>query len=130
MEWTTAWLGGVYEPLGRSPRRYDCLGLFLAVQRDQFGRLLDYGLTRCANDEVTARETYFADGGEWTRALQAREGDALLFRRGRGWHIGVALDDSLMLHCDQGKGVVIEPFRAALWGKRLDGVHAWVGAHD
>ena len=40
--WTDAWIGIPYQDLGRGPDAYDCLGLFLAVQRVRHNRVIFY----------------------------------------------------------------------------------------
>lgn len=130
MDWTTPWLGKRYVREGRGPEAYDCLGFFMAVQRAEFGRAVDYGLVAEGPEEVVARQVHFADGEDWQEISEARLGCALLFRRGRGFHIGVALDDQRVLHCaNEQQGSVIEPFRTRKWGGRLDGIYEWAG-HD
>ncbi len=122
MHWSERWIGHPYEALGRGPDAFDCLGLFMAVQRAEFGRRLDYGLVEVGPAEEAARARHI---GGWRRVQVARSGDAVLTRRGRGWHVGVALDNRLMLHCTE-PASVIEPFRAPKWGKRLEGVYTYV----
>lgn len=117
--WAEGWIGLPYAPLGRGPGAYDCLGLFLAVQRAEFGLELSYGLVAQGPAELAAHRRYIAD---WVRVEQACPGDAVLMRRGRGWHIGCALDDRRMLHAVD-PGSVIEPFRSRKWGKRLEGIY-------
>lgn len=121
MTWAEAWIGKAYAPLGRGPVAYDCLGLFIEVQARQFGRVLDYGLVRVGEDELDACARHI---GEWRPVKVAVAGDAVLMRRGRGWHLGVALDDRLMLHAHEPQSV-IEDFRASRWGARLDGVYRY-----
>lgn len=127
MHWSTAWLGKRYRREGRGPLAYDCLGFFIAVQAAQFGRHMDYGIVPEGPAEVAAHQTYFVDGPQWSRVATAKEGDALLFTRGRGFHIGVALTHDTMLHCaNPEQGSVIEPFRARKWGTRLAAIYEWV----
>ena len=125
MAWTDRWLNLRYEAHGRGPKSYDCLGLFLAVQKAEFGRELDYGVV----DIGPAEEMLRAEReGEWIPVKVAREGSAVLMRRGRGWHIGTAIDDSRMLHCDAPcGGSVIEFFNSRKWGGRLEGIYEYVG---
>lgn len=122
MHWAERWIGRPYEALGRGPETFDCLGLFMAVQNAEFGLSLDYGLVPLGPAEETARATHIA---AWRRVGVARAGDAVLIRHGRGWHVGVALDNRVMLHCTE-PASVIEPFRAPKWGKRLEGVYTYV----
>lgn len=122
MHWSERWIGHPYEALGRGPDRFDCLGLFLAVQAAEFGRDLDYGLVPIGPAE---EETRALHAPSWRRVEVARAGDAVLATHGRGWHVGVALDNRVMLHCTE-PASVIEPFRSPRWGKRLEGVYTYV----
>lgn len=122
MSWTDRWLGIPYVPLGRGAAGYDCLGLFMAVQAEVFGRVLDYGLVEIGAEEGAAVARHI---GAWERVETARMGDAVLMRRGPGWHVGVALDDTRMLHAEA-PASAIDTFRARKWGKRLDGVYRFV----
>jgi len=132
--WTDDWLGLPYEPLGRGPK-YDCLGLFLAVQAARFGRRMPYGLVHMGAAEETARARYIVDWQpveKWERGARrmakagaVREGDAVLMRRGRGWHLGIALDETRMLHGDEPASSIAD-YRSGRWGRRLEGIYRYV----
>ena len=122
MSWTDVWIGLPYAPLGRGPGGYDCLGLFMAVQRAEFGRRLDYGLVEMGAEEGEAVARHI---GDWRQVEAARKGDAVLMRRGPGWHVGIALDDARMLHADA-PASSIDTFRARKWGRRLEGIYRFV----
>ena len=50
----------------------------------------------------------------------AKEGDILIFSvGGRPLHIGIALDNHTMIHCDRNVGSVVENFRIRKWQMRL-----------
>ncbi|MBL6427349.1 MAG: C40 family peptidase [Maritimibacter sp.] len=122
MHWSERWLGKPYAVLGRGPDAFDCLGLFMAVQNAEFGLSLDYGLVPKGPEEESVRARH-ASG--WQRVDVATEGCAVLMQRGRGWHIGVAIDASRMLHAAR-PASVIESFLGPKWGRRLEGVYAYV----
>lgn len=94
----------------------------MAVQAAEFARKLDYGLVEigAAEGEAVARHI-----GEWQRVDAAGMGDAVLMRRGAGWHVGIALDNERMLHAEA-PASTIDTFRTRKWGKRLDGVFRFV----
>jgi cell wall-associated NlpC family hydrolase len=94
----------------------------MAVQRAEFGRDLDYGMVEIGAAEGAAVARHI---GAWRRVDVARPGDAVLMRRGPGWHVGVALDDTRMLHAEA-PASAIDTFRARKWGKRLDGIYRFV----
>lgn len=121
--WSDRWVGARYEDLGRGPR-YDCLGLFLAVQREDFGRdLPDPALTK-----ETRHAPLNAHRSLWQRCEVATPGAAIVFRFPRWWHIGVAVNSNLMLHItdDSGGAVVVNP-HARVFGRRLEGIYQYVG---
>ncbi len=123
MHWAERWIGHPYADLGRGPAAYDCLGLFLAVQQAEFGRNLPYGLVPLGPEEGVEQARRRAD---WVAVDVAQPGDAVLMHRGHGWHIGTAIDNERMLHAIAPQSV-IEPFRSAKWGQRLEGIYTYAG---
>ena len=122
--WTDDWLGLPYAELGRGPA-YDCLGLFLTLQRVRLGRCLpDPGVTMLS---AVRERTAEALRPRFRRVAQAREGDALMFRvAGRLLHVGYALDNHDMLHIEtDGIGSAIERWRAIRWASRLEGIYRY-----
>jgi cell wall-associated NlpC family hydrolase len=84
------WVGLAYAELGRGPEAYDCLGLFLALQRDVMGR--DLPDPYCLMTEARGAGLIDAQRPRWTPVAEAQLGDAMLFHAGRAWHIGFAPD--------------------------------------
>jgi len=121
--WTDKWIGLPYRVLGRGPDAYDCLGLMMAVQAEQFGVHLDYGLVNIGQEECDAKARYLP---AWARVDEPREGDVVLMRRGRGWHVGIALDGEWMLHADAPASSITN-YRRSMWGRRLEGIYRHVG---
>ena len=123
--WTSEWIGHPYRELGRGPE-YDCLGLFLAVQKARHGRiLLDPG---CSPAEAIRRGLVDQHRPVWARVEQAVEGDALMFGiRGRALHVGYALNDHLMLHIENVAGSRIEDFTMQNWRNRIEGIYRYAG---
>ncbi|MGB0661333.1 MAG: NlpC/P60 family protein [Mangrovicoccus sp.] len=124
--WTDEWIGLPYQSLGRGPESYDCLGLFLAVQRARYGRILPDPL--CTMSEAARRRIVDASMPLWRRVDHAQEGDAVLFRvRGMVLHVGLALGPQLMLHVEDEAASVIEDFASVTWGQRLEGIYTYAG---
>lgn len=125
--WTDDWIGIPYQELGRGPDGYDCLGLFLTLQRIRHGRHIFDPM--CLASVAARQKLAQAAKSDWTPVSVASEGDALLFEvRGMPLHVGYALDGRLMLHTSKDTGeVVIEDYRAPVWGDRLEGVYAYAG---
>jgi len=121
--WTDNWVGIPYGELGRGPDSYDCLGLFVTLQKLRHGREVFDPLctvTEAARQAIAEREK-----SKWTRVDRAEEGDGLLFRvRGLQLHIGYALPSGLMLHSSADLGEsAIECVGSSLWAVRLEGIY-------
>lgn len=115
------WVAGA-----RGPEAYDCWGLFLAVQRQHFGRDLpeipvDAFNLRAVLDAFTAHP----ERQRWQPVSEAEEGDAVLMRQSRyPVHIGVWLDidGGGVLHAVRHAGVVFQTLAALnAHGWRLEG---------
>jgi len=125
--WSDAWIGLPYRELGRGPVYYDCLGLFLALQRVRHGRVLFDPL--CTVQAAALRRLADQVRPDWERVERAVEGAALLFRvRNQALHVGYALNNRLMLHASNAIGESeISDFRASEWGDRLEGIYVYGG---
>lgn len=128
MTWTDAWIGLRYTARGRGPA-YDCLGLFLALQRVRKGRELPDPLCTMTSAlrEDLARQ-HLIEGHDWRPVQRAQEGDALLFRLGRRpLHIAYAVDARTMLHIEtDGAGSCVEDFTGPRWRGQLQGIYRLV----
>lgn len=125
MTWTNDWIGHPYRELGRGPDEYDCLGLFLALQRARHGRELFDPL--CTMTGAARMKLADQVRPEWRRVAQPVEGAALLFRvRGLELHVGYALGGHRMLHASYEAGQsVIQDFTTMIWAPRLEGVYVY-----
>lgn len=117
------WLAGA-----RGPEAYDCWGLFLAVQRQHFGR----DLPQIPIDALNLRAVLDAFHGHperqrWQPVSAAEEGDAVLMRQSRyPVHIGVWLDidGGGVLHAVRHAGVVFQTLAALdAHGWRIEGYY-------
>jgi len=123
MHWAENWVGLPVAPVGRGPDAYDCLGLFLALQRARLGREIPD--PRCTMDEAAACRS-----ADKLRPLASRiardrvlEGDALLFFvDGRALHVGYALDANDMIHAHRDASK-IERWTGRRWINRLEGIY-------
>ena len=115
------WVAGA-----RGPDAYDCWGLFLAVQRQHFGRALpeipvDALDLRAVLDAFTAHP----ERQRWQPVSAAEEGDAVLMRQSLyPVHIGVWLDidGGGVLHAVRHAGVVFQTLAALnAHGWRIEG---------
>jgi cell wall-associated NlpC family hydrolase len=123
--WTDDWIGIPYRERGRGPEEYDCLGLFLALQRVRHGReLFDPHCTMTRAARVRLADQFRPD---WRHVERAEEGAAVLFHvKGMALHVGYALDARRMLHASGEAGQsVIEDFTSTAWGTRLEGIYLY-----
>ena len=124
--WSDDWIGLPYQAIGRGPEAYDCLGLFVALQRARNGGVLHDPL--CSMTEAARRRIVDAQRPIWQRVETAQEGDAVLFRvRGMALHVGYALGPRLMLHVQDEAASVVEDFTQTGWRERLEGIYTYAG---
>jgi probable lipoprotein NlpC len=125
--WTDEWVGIPYAKLGRGPDGFDCLGLFVTLQKLRHGRAVFDPLCtvgQAARHAIADREKL-----NWTRVACAEEGDALLFRvKGLQLHIAYALPSGRMLHSSADLGEsALECVGSSLWAPRLEGIYRHAG---
>ena len=129
--WAAELIGRPWHAGARGPDAFDCWGLFLAIQREHFGRDLPE-IPVDANDLRTVMTT-FRDHPErqrWVAVAQPAEGDAVLLRQSRHpVHVGVwlAVDGGGVLHAVKDAGVVFQKLpELLLHGWRVEGYYRFV----
>ncbi|AHD12138.1 NlpC/P60 family protein [Phaeobacter gallaeciensis] len=124
--WQGNWVGLRYEKLGRGPETYDCLGLWLALQKARMARNIPD--PRCTMLQAAREQTANQFRPLFTRVSHAQEGDALMFRvRGQLLHVGYAIDTNDMLHIEEdATGSVLECWNRSPWIGRLEGIYRFV----
>lgn len=128
MQWASEWVGIPHAKLGRGPDSFDCLGLFLALQKARFGRVLPD--PRCTMLQAAREKTADQMRPLFRRVEKAEEGDALLFRvKGQLLHVGYALDGRDMIHTGSDTGDSrIERWNGTIWLGRLEGIYRFADA--
>lgn len=123
--WSDDWVGLAYRELGRGPEAYDCLGLFLALQRERHDRTLFDPL--CTMTAAARMRLADQMRHEWRQVDVASEGAALVFRvRGMELHVGYALNERQMIHaCGDVGESVIEDFITGNMSRRLEGIYVY-----
>jgi cell wall-associated NlpC family hydrolase len=119
--WSDSWIGLPYLKLGRSVAGCDCLGLFLMLQTDRHGRRIPDPM--CDMAQAARSRVINQYRPSWREVADAQEGDAVLFRAGRAWHIGYCLGGQMMLHIEDARGSLIEQWSGTRWGNRMEGVY-------
>lgn len=102
--WTQRYLGMPYEPGG-------CLLLFVRVQRERFGRVIDpVSIPGALRDRILAFSAALEQVG-WVKVATPIDGDAVLMSfHNRPHHIGVYVGDvarGSVLQSIEGSGVVL-----------------------
>ncbi|QFT47807.1 NlpC/P60 family protein [Roseivivax sp. THAF40] len=124
MQWSDEWIGLRYAEGARGPDAFDCLGLFIALQKARHDREIPD--PACSIQQAVRRRVVagMKASGAWLPVDRPEAGDALLFRVGRHVvHVGYCLGPRLMLHTErEGPGSVIEDFTFEPWRARLNGV--------
>lgn len=119
--WTDDWIGRPYVKLGRGPE-FDCLGLYLALQKARFGRALPD--PRCTMLQAAREGAADQFRPLFRRVACPEEGDALLFRVvGQLLHVGFAVGARHMLHIENEAGSVLECWDSTRWRGRLEGIY-------
>lgn len=96
---------------GRSYDGWDCWGLIVCGYRDVLnidlpGYESQYSTTR---DLKTLRAVFCAErDAKWTEVPRAIGSVALILRRNREVHVGVAVTRRDILHCERGVGTVLD----------------------
>lgn len=105
-------IGKPYLLHARGPDYLDCVGLLLAICRRR-------GLGVRELRSIPSQVDRIDD--EWEKVLNPGPGDALLFRsRSQVWHVGVVIDDHLMIHASEDEGaVVIERYDSRAHARRF-----------
>lgn len=128
------YIGIPFKARGRTRAGLDCYGLVCLIYEEVYGiRLPTYeGAYRNHLDSripalvLDARET-----AVWTRVPHGTpcyQGDVLVFRiRGNPTHVGMAINNTTMIHADVKCGVVREDFRTPIWAPRIMSRHRYRG---
>lgn len=123
MIWANAYVGVPFQDLGRDVGGCDCWGLARLVYSEVLGiDLPSYAEAYASVTEQAEISCLLAarTRSPWMRTETIRTFDLLLFRRGRAdTHIGVAVDDRIMLHMASGDHAKIESLSAPRWAPRL-----------
>lgn len=126
-DWIIDWLALPYQERGRGPA-YDCLGLFLALQKARQGLVMPD--PACTVAEAIRRGVVDDHRPTWRRVEVPQEGDALLFRiGGRVAHVAYAVSAQDMLHTHEtSRQSTLDRIRGATWAPLLEGAYRYTHA--
>lgn len=126
LDWSAAYVGIRYAPVGRDRSGCDCWGLVRLVYRDQAGIALPSYAGGYTDPEELAQVDALigrarADG-PWRPVDRPRPKDVALFRRGRlDSHLGIVVAPGRMLHMEGEDCAKITDYRTGRWAARLVG---------
>lgn len=130
LAWTRPWVGLRFDDFGRGPERFDCWGLFRALQAGRYGRALPAfreGYKHC--DDIAAIDALIgANLADWCEVEdgEEKEGDGVLFlTEGKRCHVGLVIAPDWMLHIERGCDSVLECYRGFLWWRRIEGFYRY-----
>jgi len=119
--WTARYIGIPFAERGRDRFGADCWGLYRLVRAEQWGDRLDgyeYGTHRDDHAYTIRRER------EWSAEVapgRERCGDAVFLRAaGIVCHVGMVLEDGMMLHTRRGTNAAIESYTRGSWSRRVE----------
>ena len=123
----SGYIGIPYKVCGRQGNELDCWGFVIKIYKELYNIILpDYSdihtdsTITSASQALTNTELY----QEGVHIEVPQEGDILLFSvAGNPLHVGVALNDKIMIHCDRLVGSCIEDYRKPKWIKRLHKIY-------
>lgn len=119
------YIGIPYKHNGRPPsKELDCWGFAVYYYRKKKGiHLPTYSEIDATDKDGIGERILATELNKYAIEISAdeiQEDDLLLFIcAGQPMHIGIAIDNELMIHCDRKVGSVIENFRSRMWQKRL-----------
>lgn len=135
--WCAPFIGLEYERGARGPDLFDCWGLLMLVEREQFGHAIPAyeGIVwnggrdhdgRTETAEVVERES----AALWTPVGLDDEqaGDAVVLRMyGAPLHVGVVATPGWMLHSSEDANSALERYDGMAWHSRVIGFHRFRG---
>lgn len=126
--WCNKYIKIPFKDCGRDENGCDCWGLARLIYRDELGielpTLTGYSDT---HDRRVIADLYEGEHPRWVEVPlgQEKEFDIIIFRTmGLPTHVGVAIGDGFMIHCERSIGTCISNYRKEmLWKKRIVGVY-------
>jgi len=121
------YLGIPFKAHGRATSGVDCWGLVCLYYAREFGLALPSyeGLASDVNNPLSVALVMGAvDRSDWLETDDPQEGDVMLFGSHIApYHVGLFINEEIMLHTRCGTDTTIERWVGPLWEKRLLGVY-------
>jgi len=113
-------LGKPFKDGARGPDAYDCVGVFLELQRRLNHAIPEWGSH--ARFLSAARE-------QWQKTEDPQPGDGILIHSiNPSWHLAVVSGSGYMIHAHPDCGSVVrERYNRFPWHNRIEGFYRWKG---
>lgn len=130
MNWWDSYVGLPFKLDGRDRSGVDCYGLICLIYEEQLGIELNpfsgIFVDESPKTMLEVAQIMNKDRDNWLNPSSIREFDMLQLRTGRhAFHVGIALNNKVMLHVEKGSDAVIENLKSPLWVNRVE----WVYRH-
>ena len=129
-DWVNNYIGINFVEHGRDKTGCDCWGLIKLVLKEQFG--ID-GLIDLQQKEYNTWEkdkiskVFKKEAEKWMNIKVPQAGDVVMLRiTGMPVHVGIIIVPPWMLHCEYGKGTVLECYDRIHWKNRIEGFYRHV----
>lgn len=131
--WSNEYIKIPFKDCGRDENGCDCWGLARLIYRDKLGinlpSLTGYSDT---HDRKVIADLYEGEHITWEEVPlgEEKEFDIIIFRTmGLPTHVGVAIGNGFMIHCERSIGTCISNYRKELlWKKRIVGVYRYASS--
>lgn len=104
----------------------DCWGLVQHIYKCEYGvQLPDYtDLYADTKDRAIGGVINENLAQSWEPVQEPQRGDIIILRlMGQPFHVGVVIDNTSFIHCENGVGTVIESYKGMKWKKRTLGFY-------
>lgn len=125
--WVNDWTGSQHMKLGRGDAGFDCVGLYIALNKSRLG--VDIPDPYCTIRQAITGRVIKDQTPLYSKVnpSDAREGDAILIRqKGFPIHVGYCIDKKWMLHTRPKYGCTVEPWSGLQWVGKIWGIYRHV----
>ena len=107
--WALDYLGKPWVRAGRGPDAFDCVGLFMEIQKKIYGRdVSDLSFINLNSAKSIARAFWESpEAQKWQPTNLPKAGDGVaMYLHSIPNHVGVVMDDLHVIHAYEGQGVI------------------------
>jgi len=129
-EWIGNYIGVPFKEHGCAIDGCDCYGLIRLIYREQFCLITpDFAdQYESVKDNKTIGSIVERESRRWTRVDAPEFGDVVvIYVKGQPCHIGMYIEDNLMLHTERTVNSIIEEFDNQRWREKVEGFYRFNG---